>query len=550
MDLAGFWERLRRRVPDRWAHDPLPRLTRAAKLLAVVAVGLCAGLAGMSAGGRVETPVGPTEVAMSIRPALDGRTTVQIPPLGSLEMNSHWGPVLLEARVTEVRTEQARGLIESDAAFEKFTDSIAEQLRNGVIVMVLRGVLLGLVVAFLAGLVVFRSWRRALFGTGSALGGMLVIGLVAAGTFNPQSVAEPRYTGLLANAPQLVGDAQSIVQRFGEYRAQLAKLVGNVSQLYSATSTLPTYEPDPNTLRVLHVSDIHLNPVAWSVIGQVSEQFKVDIIIDTGDLTDHGTKAETKFVDEIEKLDVPYVFVRGNHDSAATQRAVADQDNAIVLDDDLHEIEGLKIYGMGDPRFTPDKSTRDDNVGAVQLQTDAAAFAERLRLAQTLPDVVVAHDSNMGRPFSGLTPLVLSGHTHRRSTSLLPTGTRMFVQGSTGGAGLRGLEHEEPTPVELSILYFNRVTRRLQGWDDLQLGGLGLTSAQIERHLEPDPDRAVTPPPQVPTPDPSGKASPVPDGEAPPAPDGGSPPAPGGDEQPDPAQSTPGSPAATTRRTD
>ena len=42
------------------------------------------------------------------------------------------------------------------------------------------------------------------------------------------------------------------------------------------------------------------------------------------------------------------------------------------------------------------------------------------------------------------------------------------------GAGLRGLEKEQPTPIELSILYFSRTDHRLQGWDDIRLGGLGL----------------------------------------------------------------------------
>jgi hypothetical protein len=33
----------------------------------------------------------------------------------------------------------------------------------------------------------------------------------------------------------------------------------------------------------------------------------------------------------------------------------------------------------------------------------------------------------------------------------------------------------------------------LQAWDDITLGGLGLTSVQIERHIESDPDREITP---------------------------------------------------------
>jgi hypothetical protein len=57
-----------------------------------------------------------------------------------------------------------------------------------------------------------------------------------------------------------------------------------------------------------------------------------------------------------------------------------------------------------------------------------------------------------------------------------------MVQGSTGGAGLRALEGEDPTPVTLSVLYLDPDTRRLVAWDDITLGGLGLTSAEIQRH--------------------------------------------------------------------
>jgi hypothetical protein len=58
-----------------------------------------------------------------------------------------------------------------------------------------------------------------------------------------------------------------------------------------------------------------------------------------------------------------------------------------------------------------------------------------------------------------------------------------FWQGSTGASGLRGLEHEKPTPIRASVLYFDRDTRRLQAWDDITLGGLGLVTAKIERKI-------------------------------------------------------------------
>ncbi|WP_231335685.1 metallophosphoesterase family protein [Actinomadura graeca] len=485
---------------------------RWARLALVLAVGAAGGYAGLLLGGHATTPVGPTDVQFALTPSWDGGTTLKLPPLGALHLDTHWGPVSLEARVIDLRPDEARKLIENDAELDRVTDQIAEEIRHGVSVMLARALGLSLLLGFLAALALFRSWRRALLGLAASATGLIALTLAVVLTFNPQSVAEPRYTGLLANAPQVVGDAQSVAARFSVYRAQLAHLVGNVSKLYAATSTLPTYEPDPSTLRVLHVSDIHINPAAWNVIRSVSAQFQADLIIDSGDLMDHGTKAEDKFADAISDLKVPYVYVRGNHDSKGTQKAVARQKNAIVLDDTTREVEGLRIYGVGDPRYTPDKSTRDDFVGADQLRAVGLTLADKLRSTGKLPDIAVAHDPAEAEAFSGLTPLILAGHAHARSTKLLPTGTRLFVQGSTGGAGLRGLEREEPTPIELSVLYFSRATHRLQGWDDLRLGGLGLTSAQIERHLEPDPDRPIKPPAPSPPPTPT---SPFPSGEPP-----------------------------------
>ncbi|MES9536419.1 metallophosphoesterase [Actinomadura sp. NPDC000600] len=487
-----------------------PVLTsRWTRFFLVFIVGLAAGYLGLLAGGRYVTPVGPADVQLSLHPSLHGGTTLKLPPLGSLQLDTHGGPVSLEARLTDLRPDQAKKLIEDETALDRLTDHIAGQLRHGIAELLLRAVLIGLATSFVASLLLFRSWRRALLGLGSAAAGLVALTLVTWGTFNPQSIAEPRYTGLLANAPQVVGDARSIVERFSAYRAQLARLVGNISELYATTSTLPTYEPDPSTIRVLHVSDIHLNPAAWNVIKSVSTQFKVDVVIDSGDLMDHGSKPEDKFADEISDLKVPYVYVRGNHDSKQTQKAVARQKNAIVLDDTTREVAGLRVYGLGDPRFTPDKSTRDDYVGADQLRAEGLRHAERLRGGGDLPDLVVTHDPTEGEGFSGVAPMILAGHTHARSTKLLPSGSRLFVQGSTGGAGLRGLEHEQPTPIELSVLYFSRASHRLQGWDDLRLGGLGLTSAQIERHLEPAPDRAVKPQPPATSP-PASPTSPFP----------------------------------------
>jgi len=70
-----------------------------------------------------------------------------------------------------------------------------------------------------------------------------------------------------------------------------------------------------------------------------------------------------------------------------------------------------------------------------------------------------------------------------------------MVEGSTGGAGLRGLEGEEPLPLAMSVLYFDQ-TNTLQAYDDIRVGGTGQAQVNLERHVVKDddlPDPTPTP---------------------------------------------------------
>ncbi|PZG29415.1 hypothetical protein C1I98_32075 [Spongiactinospora gelatinilytica] len=484
-----------------------PGVRRAGRWTAIVLVAGFGAWLGIAVSGGVRSSLGPVEVGMSLRPAWEGQTVVDVHPLGTLQFDSHDAPLRLRVTLENINQDLARALIDDPRLADRLPDLIEDDLRAGVTALLMRSLLFALGGALLAGIVVFRRVR-------AALAALLVASLCAAGagaavaaTFRPQALVEPRYTGLLTGAPSLVGSAESIVTRFESYRAQLTKLVSNVSQLYDTVSALPVYDSDPNSIRVLHVSDIHINPIAWNLIRTVTSQFKIDLIVDTGDLTDHGTKPEDAFVKEIGRLDVPYVWVRGNHDSKGTQRAVARQKNAVVLDDRSATVKGLRVYGIGDPRFTPDLSAHANNDPAYLLD-----HGRRHDVGEKPVDLVAVHDPIIAEGFSGRTPTVLAGHAHARSTKLLPTGTRLLVQGSTGGAGLRALEHEDPTPVMASVLYFDKDTHRLEAWDDITMGGLGQQSVQIQRHIEEQPGRTILPEPaSAPTPSGSLKASATPE---------------------------------------
>jgi hypothetical protein len=66
--------------------------------------------------------------------------------------------------------------------------------------------------------------------------------------------------------------------------------------------------------------------------------------------------------------------------------------------------------------------------------------------------------------------------------------TRLLVEGSTGGAGLRGLQGEDPEPLTATILYFDPETRRLVAYDRLTVAWLEDAGATIQRHIVAAPD--------------------------------------------------------------
>ncbi|MGN9777761.1 metallophosphoesterase [Micromonospora sp. H33] len=477
--------------------------------LAVLAVALAGVIIGALAGGRVSTDIGPFQADLTVAPALAGSTTVDVPPLGALLLDSHDGPTHLTVELGALDQSRTEALLHDPASISQASQTAVDDVREGVMRLGLRTVASAVLVTLLLALLVFRDTRRAAWAGGLALAVTAGSLGTAAATLRPQAIEEPRYEGLLVNAPAIVGDARRIANDYTRYAEQLQRLVGNVSQLYTTVSALPVYEPDPDTTRVLHISDMHLNPTAWQLIRTVVEQFNIDVVIDTGDITDWGSEPEASYVGAIGLLQKPYVFIRGNHDSGRTAAAVARQRNAIVLDNTTTTVAGLTIAGIGDPRFTPDKSTSPAGSGltretANQLIGVGDKLAATARSSPRKVNIALVHDPASAGPLAGTCPLVLAGHTHRREVSKLPQApgqapTLLMVQGSSGGAGLRGLEGEQPTPLSMSVLYFDDKDKLLQAYDDITVGGTGQAQVNLQRHIVEDP-KAGAPAPVTPTP--------------------------------------------------
>jgi predicted MPP superfamily phosphohydrolase len=489
------------------------RWTRRARTAAMVGLVSIGGvIIGTMLFAHTTLDVGPFRAEMSISPSFKGGTEIDIPPLGSLHLRSHDGPIHLKVNLGSLDQSRTEELIDQPGGFSAAGENAVDDVRTGVMRLGVRTLGIGVLSALILATLIFRNVRRiaaagvtALVVTGGSLG-------LAAGTLRPDSIAEPRYEGLLVNAPSVVGDARKIADNYGRYADQLQQIVSNVSRVYTTVSALPSYEPAGNTTRILHVSDLHLNPSSWGLIRTVVKTFDIDAVVDTGDDVDWGSAAETSYVSSISTLGVPYIYVRGNHDSSAIQSAVAKQKNAVVLDNTITTVDGLTIAGIGDPEFTPDKSTTEppEDPATSPLLQSGRQLADTVRGHDKRVDFAMVHDPAMAPPLSGAVPLVLAGHLHQRQVSLLPAPsptpsasstdpvapspsvsvspsappipTRLMVEGSTGGAGLRGLEKDKPTPLELSVLYFDE-NHNLKAYDDIQLGGTGESNVEMQRNV-------------------------------------------------------------------
>ncbi|GAA2760909.1 metallophosphoesterase family protein [Actinopolymorpha rutila] len=553
-DLAARTDALRRRVTTavRAVAQLLVLLGAYLRKPAMVAgVMLLAGAGawfGMAVLGTTSRPIGPVETSMRLVPSLHGQSVLSLPPLGTLAINSHDGPLQFDVTVDRINQDAAKKIFEDPTVLAGLEGEVINDVRKGVYATAGRGLVAGTACAMLVTLIAVRRPRPTLVAGGAAAVAITGIYSFAGLTLHPRAIAEPRYTGLLTGAPSLIGDAEDLAHNFDAYSKELVRLVTNVTKLYDVTATLPAYQPDSNVTRVLHVSDLHLGEHAWDVIASVVKQYRVDVIVDSGDITDHGTSAENVFLNRIPSLKVPYVWVRGNHDSTVTEDAMKALPNVVVLDGSVRKVKGITFLGAGDPRFTPDRSNRNIpaeteavvrqaiGMGRVADKYDAShkekpsselgATPGRTATPGETPgetpgatpspgqtvgpngepilnprpaiDAIVYHDSAGAPIVDGKASLILTGHAHKRLNLTLPKGSLLMQEGTTGGAGLRALEKSKPAPIEMSVLYLDKSTQELEAWDEITLGGLGLTSAQIERH-QVKPEKATTPSP-VPTP--------------------------------------------------
>jgi predicted phosphodiesterase len=331
-----------------------------------------------------------------------------------------------------------------------------------------------------------RRWWYAVAGS---TGGLLVIGGLLATTWGPYDIdafAEPQLSGELVRVPGLLDAAERNLGEIEQVRDRVDALSTRLAELY-ATSVGDLPGGAPGETAILHVSDIHLNPLGAALMVRLARDLEVDAVLDTGDVTSFGLSVEANIGSILEGSPVPYLLVPGNHDSPSNRAQLDQLRGVTVLDGGVATVGAVRILGIADPTFTANNEITTSEANDIKA---SLTHEVRAKVLAAHPDVLAVHDPAQADDALGVVPLVVAGHLHERSQRE-EDGTLVLTVGSSGAAGLGSFTVDDARPYEAEVL-------RFQGHDLVAIDYLSVTGIGGEFTLE---RRLVDQPAKIPTTD-------------------------------------------------
>ncbi|MHB8156350.1 MAG: metallophosphoesterase family protein, partial [Desulfocucumaceae bacterium] len=373
-------------------------------------------------------------VRLNIQPATAGYTEVEIPPLATIKAKTHSTPIKISITLESIDLQQVQKMLDKKVD-TGVVDTITQGLRAATGLFALKI----LVLSAAGGAFGVFLWQRrpGIIHLRGALAATLTIGLLLFMTFSTYNVKRfehPEYNGALKMAPWVIGLAGETLNKIDTLNNKMDLLADNIYQLFNQIDQFQTYtEPQEGLVKVLHVSDIHNNPASMGYIQRIAGLFKVDMIIDTGDITDYGTPLESLLLEWLSGLKVPYFFVPGNHDSPETIKKMESIHGVKVLKGTEITISNLRIIGF------PDPSSRSSGIEPPPLSMIpqyAGEIVKTLSDQKEKPDILAVHNHRIASLLAGTAPVVLFGHDHVLNIKEMD-GSIMIDAGSSGAAGLR-----------------------------------------------------------------------------------------------------------------
>jgi predicted phosphodiesterase len=448
---------------------------------------LLAGYLTMIAASPMEITVGPVRVGSSLSPAWHGKSVVELPPAGSFEADTHSGPLVVRYALKEITVEQVEELTDPESPARQALDNWRDPVSSGVRSLLLRIGIMSAAAGGLISVLLMRRWRWLLIGAACGLASAATFGAVAYRTYDLAAFQEPRYSGNLSYAPDVLAFSQQTLANLDTYDVRVPEIA---ESLYTTVNQLhqlsPSLQPD-ETIRLLHISDMHSSSAAAKLVKNVTEIYSVDLVIDTGDETDLGTPFEASYPGTYLPLPKPYVWVAGNHDSPTITRVMRNIPGVTVLDREFVNISGISIGGFADPAslsISPQPSS--DSV----LAAEAEKIAESVSEQTPSPFIVAVHDPKQAARLAGRVPVVLNGHTHHELITT-GSGTVFLDAGSTGAGGFRGFEAGREIPSTLQILYISTDPLKLTAVDTITIYGFSQEFSVVRRVFGPEEGAAL-----------------------------------------------------------
>jgi hypothetical protein len=214
----------------------------------------------------------------------------------------------------------------------------------------------------------------------------------------------------------------------------------------------------------------------YPVVMRYAESFGVDLIINTGDESEFGTRAEmtSGYLDQLRAVaaQTPMIWLAGNHDSPSTVAVMRTIPGVTVLGSkrarpDSYQVGaqamsayGLTVAAVPDPRVYAGPGAYGAEAANVVLPLQRSAIDGAL---QGVPpdlkiDIFATHEpaaaAQAVKDLPGQIRQTNTGHTHAQNNDaqLQGSGPITLIEGSTGAGGLDNLGRKAPVPpVEFSI---------------------------------------------------------------------------------------------------
>jgi len=422
----------------------------------LVLISIVAACTAVFAFGAYSADVGMVRIRLYVNPALRGETILVVHPVGEISAFTHNTPLSLNIELDRLRKDAVEGIITNKIKYEALLEKMEKQVPFVLEKFIIRILLLA-GCGGLLGALIGRRIRFSNMAAGAIIGVIFVgaMGYLTYADFNYREFKQPNYKGLITYAPDLVEVVNKSITKGNNLQQYIRDMANNISSFYIEMDRYATKDNGVH-LRILHISDIHNNPLAGDFVRMLVKGLSPDIILDTGDITDMGTGLEMHLSETLKGIGKPHYYVSGNHDSPEVLDTLRTSFRIRVLDGEVVVTRGLRIMGYGDPKsLKPFESEEDPK----EINLLAERIHNRITRMKAPPDILMVHNPDVAELMAGLVPLILCGHNHNISVRE-KKGTIIIVSGTTGASGLRYIEAKKKPDYSAAIITAHRLNKR------------------------------------------------------------------------------------------